>query len=190
MHLDHPAADGLGVEVPGIAREVSANPVAAIILDPGIMRGMNRPIVERAFAAGTTGDVAPPARLPVHDGDVGADMTTFEKRHPHVTSNETSFVLGLRAQHAASHAHTLEVDDRLGEHGKARRRYAMGPGIEPLTLRDRDLVVDPMIVRVPNPGVTVFGWNVNAGRTGGLLEILQAPGVRFTDRHGAKISAG
>src|SRR4051812_36940271 len=66
----------------------------------------------------------------------------------------------------------------------------MGPGIEPLTLRDRDLVVDPMMVRVPNPGVTVFGWNVNAGRTGGVLEILQAPGVRFTDRHGAKISAG
>src|SRR4051794_15367385 len=66
----------------------------------------------------------------------------------------------------------------------------MGPGIEPLTLRDRDLVVDPMMVRVPNPGVTVFGRNVNAGRTGGVLEILQAPGVRFTDRHGAKISAG
>src|SRR6478735_11854107 len=66
----------------------------------------------------------------------------------------------------------------------------MGPGIEPLTLRDRDLVVDPMMVRVPNPGVTVFGRNVHAGRTGGMLEVLQAPRVRFTDRHGAKISAG
>src|SRR4051794_24592956 len=66
----------------------------------------------------------------------------------------------------------------------------MGAGIEPLTLGDRDLVVEPLMVRVPNPSVTVFGRNVHAGRTGGTLEVLQAPRVCFTDRHGAKISGG
>src|SRR4051794_11340348 len=163
MHLDHPSADGLGVEDPGIAREVSANPVAAIILDLGIMRGMNRPMVERAFAAGTAGDVAPPARLAVHDGDVGADMTAFEKRHPHVTGSETPFVLSLRAQHAASDAHTLEVDDRLGEHGKARRGYALGARTETPTLRGRALVADPMTGPGPNPRATLFGPKVHPG---------------------------
>src|SRR3954462_8427749 len=66
----------------------------------------------------------------------------------------------------------------------------MGSGIEDLTLRDRDLVVNPLMVWVPNPGVAIFGPCVHAGRTGGVLEVLQAPRVRFTDRHGAKISAG
>src|SRR4029079_947828 len=83
MHLDHTAADGLGVEDAGIAREVPANPRAAVVLDLGVVRGVDGPIVESAFPAGTAGDMAPPARLALDDGDVRADMAGREKGDPH-----------------------------------------------------------------------------------------------------------
>src|SRR4029077_15679830 len=79
--------------------------------------------------------------------------------------------------------------DRLGKHGKARRGSRLGPGHQTLALGDRDLVVNPPMIGVPKPGVAIFGGNVHAGRTGGVFEILQAPRVGFTDRHGAKVSA-
>src|SRR5262249_14979163 len=49
MHLDHAAADGLGVEDAGIALEMPTDPRAAIILDAGIVRGVHGPIVEGAL---------------------------------------------------------------------------------------------------------------------------------------------
>src|SRR5215813_10082090 len=39
------------------------------------------------------------------------------------------------------------------------------------------------MIRIPKPGVAVFGRNVHVRRTGGAFEILQAPGVGFADRH-------
>src|SRR6266498_2807347 len=48
---------------------------------------------------------------------------------------------------------------------------------------DCDLVIDPAMVGIPKPGVAVFGWNIHVRRAGDALEILQAPGVGFADRH-------
>jgi hypothetical protein len=187
MHLDHAAADGLGVEDAGIALEMPADPRAAIVLDAGIVRGMHGPIVEGAFPAGLSGDVAPPARLALDDRHVRADMAAIEQRHPHLPGREARLVFRRRAEDAARDPHALEVDDRLGEHGKARRRHAVRSGIETLAQRDRDLVVDPAMIRVPKPGIAVLGRNVHVRRTVDAFEILQAPGVGFADRHGCSI---
>src|SRR5205807_1569355 len=64
---------------------------------------------------------------------------------------------------------------------------AVRSGIETLAQRDRDLVVDPAMIRVPKPGVAVFGRNVHIRRTGGAFEVLQAPRIGFADRHRGSI---
>src|SRR5262249_22322568 len=183
MHFDDAAADALGVENAGIALQVPAYPGAAIIFDGAIVRGVHRPMVERAFPSGLAGDVAPPTRLAVYDRDIRADMTALQKRHPHMPSREGCLILRLRGEDAACDAHALESDDRLGEHGKVRRRHAVRSGIEALTQRDRDLVIDPAVVRIPKPSIAVLGRDVHARRTDRALEILQAPGIGFADRH-------
>src|SRR5262245_65675662 len=66
MHLDHAAADGLGVEDAGIALEMAADPRAAIILDAGIVRGVHGPNVEGTLPPGSPVTVGPPARLPLY----------------------------------------------------------------------------------------------------------------------------
>src|SRR5262245_62052723 len=183
MHLDHATADRLGVEDAGIALEMPADPRAAILLDAAIARGVHGPMIEGAFPAGLSGDVAPPARLAVNDRHVRADMAAIQQRHPHVPGREARLVFRLRGEDAARDPHALEVGDRLGEHGKVRRRHTVRSGIETLAQRDLDLVVDPAMIRKPKPGVAVFGRNVHVRRTGGAFEILQAPEVGFGDRH-------
>src|SRR6266481_1995384 len=187
MHLDHATADGLGVEDGGVALEMLADPRAAIRLDAGIVRGMHGPMIEGAFPAGLSRRVAPPARLAVNDRDIRTDMAAIQERHPHVPGREGRLVLRLRGEHAARDSHALEIDDGLGEHGKSRRRHAVRSGIETLAQRDRDLVVDPAMIRVPKPGVAVFGRNVHIRRTGSAFEILQAPRIGFADRHRCSI---
>src|SRR5262249_18506300 len=187
MHLDHATADRLGVEDAGVALEMPADPRAAILLDAAIARGVHGPMIEGAFPAGLSGDVAPPARLAVNDRHVRADMAAIQQRHPHVPGREARLVFRLRGEDAARDPHALEVGDRLGEHGKVRRRHTVRSGIETLAQRDLDLVVDPAMIRKPKPGVAVFGRNVHVRRTGGAFEILQAPGVGFADWHRCSI---
>src|SRR5262249_42735818 len=105
----------------------------------------------------------------------------------HVPRCETCFVLPLRGENAARDSHALEVDDRFGKHGKVRRRHAMRSGIETLAQRDRDLVIDPAVARIPKPSVAVFGRDVHTRWTDRILEILQAPGIGFADRHARSI---
>src|SRR5262249_18575181 len=189
MHLDHATADGLGVEDADVALEMPADPRAAIRFDAGIVRGVHGPMIEGAFPAGLSGRVAPPARLAVDDRNVRTDMAAFQERHPHVPGREARLVLPLRGEHAARDSHALEVGDGLGEHGKARRGYAVRSGIETLAQRDRDLVVDPAMIRIPKPAVAVFGRNVQVRRTDGAFEILQAPRIGFADWHGHHVVA-
>src|SRR5262249_32104772 len=183
MRLDHATADGLGVEDAGVALEMPADPRAAIRFDAGIARAVHGPMIEGAFPTGLSRRVAPPARLAVDDRDIRTDMTALQERHPHVPGRETCLVLRLRGEHTARDPHALEVGDGLGKHGKARRRHAVRSGIETLAQRDRDLVVDPAMIRVPKPAVAVFGRNVHVRRTGDAFEILQAPRIGFADRH-------
>src|SRR5215470_17823699 len=187
MHLDHTTADGLGVEDAGVALEMRPDPRAAIRFDAGVVRGVHGPMIEGAFPAGLSCRVAPPARLAVDDRDVRTEVAAIQERHPHVPGRKARLVVRLRGEHAARDSHALEVGDGLGEHGKARRRHAVRSGIETLAQRDRDLVVDPAMIRVPKPGVAVFGRNVHVRRTGGAFEILQAPRIGFADRHKCSI---
>ena len=59
----------------------------------------------------------------------------------------------------------------------------MRTGVETLAKRDRKLVVEPSMYRKPLPGVGVLGWDADVGSH--MREILQAPRIGFTDRHGA-----
>src|SRR5450759_2715627 len=79
--------------------------------------------------------------------------------------------------------HALEIDDGLGEYRKGRRQRAMRAGIEPLVPGDSDLVVDPAELRIPLPGICIFGRDVHPGRTVGAFKILHPPRVGFADRH-------
>src|SRR5262245_2529157 len=187
MRFDDASADRLCVENAGVALEMPANPRSAILLDAAIALGVHRPMVEGAFVSRLAGDVPPPARLAVDDRDVRADMTPVQKRHPHVARREACLIVLLRGKDATRDSHALEVDDRLGKYGKARRLDAMRSGIETLAQRDRDLVIDPAVMRIPKPSVAVFGRDVHIGRTGRTLEILQAPGIGFADWHARSI---
>ena len=112
-------------------------------------------------------------------------MTAFEQRHPHVAGRVVRRVVGGRAQHAAADAHALQVGDRLGEHRKGLRLDAVRRGLKALGERDRDLVVDPAMARIPGPAIGILGRDQHVGRTGDMLEILHAPGIDFADGHGS-----
>ncbi len=142
---------------------------------------MHRPIVEGALPGRLAGDVPPPARHAVDDGDVGGDVAAVEQGHPEMTGRVMPIVIGLRMKNAAADAHALEIDNRLGEHREARRRRPVRTGIEVLAQRHRELVIDPAMRRIPLPGVAIFGRNVRSGFD--MRKILQAPGIGFPDRH-------
>ena len=77
--------------------------------------------------------------------------------------------------------------EHLGVVRQENEQYILNPdGVEALARRHCELVVDPAMVRIPEPGVAVLGRDVHAGRTGRMLEILQAPSIGFADRHGTK----
>src|SRR5260370_41194265 len=99
---------------------MSANPCAAIVLDAGIPDGVNRPMLERAFSAGLTGDVPPPVRLALDDRDVGADMAALQERHPHVSRRQGCVVVRRRREDAARYSPALEIDGRFVKHPKTR----------------------------------------------------------------------
>src|SRR5262249_13167120 len=109
MHFDDAAADALDVNDAGIASQMAADPCAAIVLDAGFPSGMHRPIVECAFPARLSGDVAPPARLALYDRDIRTDVAALQERHPHVSRREACFVLRLGGENAARYAHTFEI---------------------------------------------------------------------------------
>src|SRR5262249_28582128 len=161
---DDAAADALDVNDAGIASQMAADPCAAIVLDAGFPSGMHRPIVECAFPARLSGDVAPPARLALYDRDIRTDVAAPPHRHPHVSRREACFVLRLGGENAARYAHTFEIDDRLRKHRKARRQHAVRTGIEALAQRDRSLVIDPAMTGIPKPGIRIFGRDIHTRR--------------------------
>ena len=59
----------------------------------------------------------------------------------------------------------------------------MRRGRNPLAAGNGDLVVDPAVLGIPEPGIAGLGRNIYAGRADGMLEILQPPRIGFTDRH-------
>ena len=183
MRFDDAPPDGLDVENAGIAGKVFSDPGAAIILDGRVGRGVHRPVVERAFPARHTRGMAPPARLTRHNHRVRADVAALEMGHPHMPGREILRIVARRAQQPACGPHAAKIDNRFGKHGKSRRRHAVRCGLQPLTVRNRDLIVDPTMLGVPKPGIAVLGGDVHLGRAIDILEILQAPWIGFTDRH-------
>jgi hypothetical protein len=94
-----------------------------------------------------------------------------------------ALVFARRADDAAADAHALEVHDGLGKDRETRRRRAVRPGDEPLAVGDGELVVDPALVRIPRPGVEIFGRDIDVRRAIDGAEILLPPGIGFADRH-------
>ena len=90
-------------------------------------------------------------------------------------------VIGPRPEHTAADTHAFEIDDWFEEDGKPRRLRAVGPGLDPLAVCYRKLVVDPAMRRIPLPGVAVLGGDIDVGLD--VRKILQAPGIGFVDRH-------
>src|SRR5262249_55063079 len=142
---------------------------------------MNDPIIECALARRLSGDVPPPARLAAHHRDVGRHMAAIEQRHPEMTGRIVRIILGLRLEHAAAYAHALEIDELFGKYRKARWRRAVWTGVEALAERNRELVVDPALRRIPLPGIAVLGRDL--GVRGHMRKILQPPRIGFADRH-------
>ena len=110
-------------------------------------------------------------------------MPAFEQRHPHVAGREALLVFGGERRTRLPTPMPLRLVIGLENTGKRGGATPCGAGIEPLALRHRDLVVDPAMLGIPKPRIAVFGRNVDVGRTDGMLEILQAPGIGFADRH-------
>src|ERR1700689_960336 len=95
---------------------------------------------------------------------------------------ERCLVLRRRIEHPAAGPHALEIHYRLGKYRKSRRQRTMRPSVQVLTERYLELVVDPTVLGIPLPGITVLSGNER--RRLDVLEILQAPRISFADRHG------
>ena len=149
MDLDDASADGFEIDHAGVAREMTAAPRAAPVLDRGHGVRVHFPVIEGAVAAGLAAGMSPPVRYAVDDGDVAADVIAFQQRAPHMTGLVGRDVVGLGSQSAAADAHALEIVDRLGEDRIGGGAYAMRRGIEALARRHRELVVDPAVRRIP-----------------------------------------
>ena len=158
-----------------------AYPRAAARFDLRLRLGVDRPVIKCAPARRLARDVPPPARLAVDNRQVGRHVAAFEQPHPEMAGRRMRLVVGLRPEHTAADTHAFEIDDRLGENRKPRRLGAVGPGLDPLALRYRQLVVDPAMRRVPLPGVAVLGSDIDVGLD--VRKILQTPGIGFVDRH-------
>ncbi len=151
--------------------------------DAGIRLGMHDPVVESALARRFAGNVPPPARLAVDQGDVRGDVAAIEQGHPEMAGRVVLVVVGLRVEHPAADAHAPQIHDRFGKDRIMRRWHAMRRGIEALAERQFKLVVDEAMRRVPLPGIAVLGRDI-CGRID-VREILQAPRIGFADGHGS-----
>src|SRR5262245_22960015 len=136
------------------------------------MLGVYGPEIERAAAAGLTGDMAPPGRVTIHHRNVAADVAAFQQRHTHMTGAIAAVVFVRRPDGATVDAHALEIDDGLGEHREARRHDAVRTRLETLAEGDGKLVVDPALARIPCPRVEILGRNIEVGRTIDVAKIL------------------
>src|SRR5206468_11025248 len=94
-------------------------------------------------------------------------------------------VLAIGQQPAAD-AHAAQIDDRLAEYRKGRWGHPVRRTGEALRLGYRQLVIDPAMGGVPLVRVRVLGGNAHPGRASDALEVLQAPGVGFAERHGVR----
>ena len=63
----------------------------------------------------------------------------------------------------------------------------MRPADEVLALGYGELVVDPLVLRIPLPGIAVFDWDKDIVRAVNVLEVLKAPRVCFAYGHPRKM---
>src|SRR5689334_7945239 len=100
--------------------------------------------------------VPPPFRLAVNYHHVTADMGALEQGRPEMSGLVGRDIFRFRSKGATAHAHAFEIVDRLGKDRIPWRANAMGRRVEALGQRHRELVVDPAMLRVPQPGVAVL----------------------------------
>ena len=61
-----------------------------------------------------------------------------------------------------------------------------GAASQPLRQRDRELVVDPAMRRIPLQESGILGRDQHVLRAGDVCEILEPPGIGLADRHGSQ----
>ena len=145
--------------------------------------GADFPIVERALAPCDAAGVPPPFRLAVNYHHVTADMVAFQQGRPEMARLVCGGVVRFRLQAAAASAHAFEVVDRLGKDRIVRRANAVRRRLEALAQGDRELVIDPAMLGVPQPCIAVLSRNEDVGGAGYAGEVLHAPRIDFANRH-------
>src|SRR5262245_13007381 len=164
MHLDDARTDRLEVDDAAVSLEMPAAPLADPVLYGGMRRRTDLPIVESAFPAGDAVGVTPPFWLAVNYHRIAADMLAVEQGRPEMTGPIRVDVVRFRTQGAAAHAHPLEVVDRLGKDRIARRANTVRCRLEALAQCDGELVVDPAMFGIPQPGIAVLSRDEDVGR--------------------------
>ena len=186
MRVDDAPADGLEIEHAGVGGQMLPDPRAQITLERRACRRLDGPVIEGAARGGRAEAVAQPHHRSGPHGEVGADVLAFEQRHPEVSRRQVALVVLAIGQHPAADAHAAQVHDGLAEYREGRRAHPVRRTGEALRLGDRQLVVDPAMRGVPQVRVRVLGGNAHVLRARHALEVLQAPGIGFAERHGGR----
>src|SRR5690349_10758457 len=84
---------------------------------------------------------------------------------------------------ATAGTHAAQIDDRFAEDRKVRRGQSVRAAFEALRLGDEELVVDPVMLRVPPIRIGIFGGNAEIGGALDRFEVLHAPWIGLADRH-------
>ena len=140
-------------------------------------------MIEHALLESLANGVAPPYRLAVDHGGIGAHMLAAEQRHPHMPGLYRRPELLGRFNNFAAAAHAAHIVDRLAEDRELRRHDVMRGVVQSLGFADEQLVVEPAMARIALIGQLVVSGNDDVIRARDRSEILIAPGISFDDRH-------
>src|SRR5207302_10064063 len=94
-------------------------------------------------------------------------------------------VLFGRADDPAADPHAVEVTHRLAEYGKPVGHHAVGTIGDPLTLADKEFVVDVPVPGEQPPSGGIVDRDHHGRGDGDPLEVLPAPGIHPFKRHPA-----
>src|ERR1700678_2419124 len=183
MPLDNASVDGLEVEHAGVARQIAANPSAAILFEFGPRSSFDDPVIEGSGAGAQSRRVAPPLRLSTDDREIATDMLSGQQAHPQMAGGTVPPIVALILERAASDSHGPQVVDWLAEYRIVARLNAVRCALDALRFRHEQFIADPAMARIPPIGIRVVGGNEHARRTVDMLEILPAPGVLLVNRH-------
>ena len=140
-------------------------------------------MIEHALLESLANGVAPPYRLAVDHGGIGAHMLAEEQRHPHMAGLERGAKLLGGFDNFTAAAHAAHIVDRFAEDGEFWWHNVVRRSFQSLGFADEQLVVEPAMVRIALIGQLVVSGNDDIIRARDRSKILIAPGISFYDRH-------